>query len=70
MADRVIEKHIHHTGDGGSSGAMMAFAVILMVLALLAVLFFTGTFGRLFGSRSTSVDINIKKPNVILPLSQ
>ena len=72
MADRIIEKHIHHddsSGDGGS-GAMMAFAVMLMVLVLLAVLYFTGTFGRLFGSRQTNIDINIKKPNIILPIAR
>jgi hypothetical protein len=70
MADRIIERHIHHTdgsSDGGS-GAMTALAVMLMVLLLVAVLYFTGAFGRMFGSRQTSIDINIKKPNIILPI--
>jgi hypothetical protein len=70
MADRIIERVVHHTdssGDGGS-GAMTALAVMLMVLVLLAVLYFTGTFGRLFGSRQTTIDINVKKPNIILPI--
>ena len=71
MADRIIERHIHHTesSDGGGSGAMTALAVMLMVLVLLAVLYFSGAFGRMFGSRQTSIDINIKKPNLILPVS-
>ena len=66
MADRIIEEHIHTT-DGGSGGAFGALAVILVVLALLVILYFTGTFGRMFGTRKTEIDINVKKPEIILP---
>jgi hypothetical protein len=67
MADRIIEEHIH-TSDSGSGGAFGALAVVLIVLALLAILYFTGTFGRMFGSRKTEIDINVKKPNIVLPV--
>jgi hypothetical protein len=66
MADRIIEEHIHTT-DSGSGGAFGALAVILVVLALLFILYFTGTFGRMFGTRKTEVDINVQKPNIVLP---
>jgi hypothetical protein len=67
MADRIVEEHVVHT-DGGAGGAMSALAVILFVLVLLAVLYFTGVFGRLFGSRDTDIDVNINKPGVVLQL--
>lgn len=67
MADRIIEEHIH-TSDSGSGGAFGALAVILVVLALLFVLYFTGAFGRMFGTRKTQVDINVQKPEIILPI--
>jgi hypothetical protein len=70
MADRIIEKHVYHEGDGdgGSSGALGALLVVLMVLVLLAVLYFTGVFGRLFGPSKTKVDINVQKPGVVMVL--
>jgi hypothetical protein len=66
MADRIIEEHIH-TSDSGSGGAFGALAVLLVVLALIMILYFTGAFGRMFGTRKTDIDINIKKPEVVLP---
>ena len=66
MADRIIEEHIH-TSDGGGSGAFGALAVLLVVLALIVILYFTGAFGRMFGTRKTEIDINVKKPEVVLP---
>ena len=66
MADRIIEEHIH-TSDSGSGGAFGALAVILVVLALLIILYFTGMFGKMFGTRKTEIDINVKKPEIVLP---
>lgn len=68
MADRIVEEHVVHHTDGGSGGAMSALAVVLFVLVLLAVLYFTGVFGRLFGSKDTNIDVNINKPGVVLQL--
>lgn len=67
MADRIVEEHIH-TSDGGSSGAFGALAVLIVVLALLAILYFTGAFGRMFGTKKTEIDINVKKPQIVLPV--
>lgn len=66
MADRIIEEHVVHS-DGGS-GAMTMLAVVLFLLVLLAVLYFTGVFGRMFGNSKHEVDININKPGVVLQL--
>jgi len=65
MADRIIEEHVHTDGGGGG---MTALAIVLFVLVLLAVLYFTGVFGRMFGDRKTEVDININKPGIVLQL--
>jgi hypothetical protein len=35
---------------------------------LLAVLYFTGVFGGMFGNSKHEVDININKPGVVLQL--
>ena len=67
MADRIIEEHVVHT-DGGGSGAISTIAVVLFLLVLLAVLYFTGVFGRMFGNSKHEVDININKPGVVLQL--
>jgi hypothetical protein len=64
MADRVIEEHVHT--DGGGGGALTAVAIFMMLLVLLAVLYFTGVFGRMFGNTKHEVDININKPGVVL----
>jgi hypothetical protein len=65
MADRIVE--VHH-GDG-SGGSMTALVVVLLVIVLLAVLYFTGVFGRMFGgTKKTEVDINLNKPGVVLHL--
>ena len=66
MADRIIEEHVH--SDGGGSGAMTALAIMLFLLVLLAVLYFTGVFGRMFGGSKHEVDININKPSVVMQL--
>lgn len=66
MADRIIEEHVVHT-DGGGSG-LTALAVILFVLVLLAVLYFTGAFSRMFGGGKHEIDVNINKPGVVLQL--
>ncbi|HVG22444.1 MAG TPA: hypothetical protein VNI02_25620 [Blastocatellia bacterium] len=66
MADRIIEEHVVHTDGGG--GAMSMLAVVLFLLVLLAVLYFTGAFGKMFGSSKHEVDININKPGVVLQL--
>ncbi|HEX8091023.1 MAG TPA: hypothetical protein VF762_19370 [Blastocatellia bacterium] len=67
MADRIIEEHVVHTDGGG--GAMSMLAVVLFLLVLLAVLYFTDAFGRMFGSSKHEVDININKPGVVLRLT-
>ena len=63
MADRVVD--VVHSGDGGSSGALMAVAVVLLIAVLLLVLYFTGVFGRT-QKKDINVDIEVKKPGVIL----
>lgn len=65
MADRIIEEHVVHSDGGGSMGIL---AVVLFLLVLLAVLYFTGVFGRMFGNSKHEVDININKPGVVLQL--
>ena len=67
MADRVIEEHVVHT-DGGGNGALTALALVLFLLVLLAVLYFTGAFGRMFGGSKHEVDININKPGIVMQL--
>jgi hypothetical protein len=64
MADRIIEEHVH--SDGGGSGALMVLAVVLFMLVLLAVLYFTGVFRR--GPAKHEIDVNINKPGVVLLL--
>jgi hypothetical protein len=67
MAD-VVEKHVVHDSTGGGGGALTALAVILFTLVLLAVLYFTGVFGRVFGPRETKIDVDINKPGIVLQL--
>ena len=65
MADRVVD--VVHSGDGGSSGALMAVAVVLLIAVLLLVLYFTGVFGRpVDKKKDINVDVNINKPGVVL----
>ena len=63
MPDRIIEKHYVGDGAGGGSGAISAVAVAVMIIVLLAVLYFTGAFGYMFGRHDTKIDVNISKPN-------
>jgi hypothetical protein len=65
MPDRLVE--VHHGDSGG--GAMTALAIVLLVIVLLAVLYFTGTFGRMFGGeKDTKIEVDINKPGVVLQL--
>jgi hypothetical protein len=64
MADRIIEEHVHSGGGGG----MTALAIVLFLIVLLAVLYFTGVFGRMFGNRKTEIDVNVNKPSIVLQL--
>jgi hypothetical protein len=64
MADRIIEVN----RDGGGSG-LTAIAIVLMVLVLIAVLYFTGVFGRMFGGSKHEIDVNINKPGVVLQIT-
>jgi len=45
---------------GGASGAIWALATLLIVLIVLAALYFGGAFGS-----NKSVDVNINKPGVV-----
>ena len=63
MTDRVVD--VVHSGDGGSSGALMAVAVVLLIAVLLLVLYFTGVFGRT-QKKDINVDVNVNKPGVVL----
>ena len=51
--------------DSGASGAIWALVTLIIVLLVVAVLYFGGIF-----SRKKEVDINIQKPGVILKLAQ
>jgi hypothetical protein len=66
MTERIIEEHVHT--DGGGSGAITALAVVLFLLVLLAVLYFSGTLGRMFGTQKHEIDINVNKPGIVLQL--
>lgn len=66
MTERIIEEHIHH--GGGGNGAMTALVVVMFLLVLLVVLYFTGVFGRMFGTKKHEIDINIQKPGIVLQL--
>jgi hypothetical protein len=59
MADRDVIV----TDGGGGSGAGVILGVVLGVIILLAVLFFTGTLGRMFGSKHTTIDVNVSQPS-------
>jgi hypothetical protein len=60
MADRIIEVN----RDGGSG--LTAIAIVLMLIVLLAVLYFTGAFHRMFGGSKHEIDVNINKPGIVL----
>ena len=62
MPDRVVE--VVHSGDGGSSGALLAVAVVLLIAVLLLVLYFTGVFGT--QKKDINIDVEVKKPGVVL----
>ena len=58
MADREVIV----TDGGGGSGVGVILGVVLGIIILLAVLFFTGTLGRMF-SRHTTIDVNVSQPS-------
>ena len=64
MAERIIEEHIHD--GGGGNGALTALVVVMFLVVLLVVLYFTGTLGRMFGTKTHEIDININKPGIVL----
>jgi hypothetical protein len=61
MTDRIIEVH----SDGGR-GALIVLAVVLVLIAGAAVLYFAGVFRR--GPAKHEIDVNINKPGVVLQL--
>ncbi|HXG92744.1 MAG TPA: hypothetical protein VNN73_10305 [Blastocatellia bacterium] len=63
MPDRIVEVH-----DGGGGGALTALAIVLLLIVLLVVLYFTGVFGRMFGTKKTDINVDINKPGVVLQL--
>lgn len=66
MTERIIEEHVHTSGGG--NGALTALAIILFLVVLMLVLYFSGAFGRMFGNQKHEVDININKPGIVLQL--
>lgn len=53
------------TGDGGGGGGLIAAVVLLLVVAVLAFLFFSGTFNR--AADEVGVNVNVETPEVKLP---
>jgi hypothetical protein len=51
------------TSSGGAGGAIWAVSTLLIVLIVIAVLYFSGVFRQ-----KKSIDININKPGVVLPV--
>jgi Flp pilus assembly protein TadG len=49
--------------SSGAGGAMWALVTLLIVLVVVAALYFGGAFRQ-----KKSIDININKPGVVLPL--
>lgn len=64
MAERIIEEHVHT--DSGGGGALTVLAVVLALLVLLAVLYFSGVFRG--GTTRHEIDVDINKPGVVLQL--
>jgi uncharacterized membrane protein YvbJ len=46
-------------GDGGGSAGVVAVLVIFVIIVLVLLFMFGG---RLFGSKSTNVDVNVPAP--------
>jgi hypothetical protein len=51
--------------QNAAGGAMWALATVLIVLLVVGLLYFGGVF-----SNRKSIDININKPGLVLPVSQ
>ena len=49
--------------DASSASAGLILGLMLGVLAVLAVFYFTGAFSRLAGDRDTEIDVNIQQPS-------
>jgi hypothetical protein len=64
MTDRIVE--VVHSDGGGASGALIVLAVVLVLIAGAAVLYFAGVFRR--GPAKHEIDVNINKPGVVLQL--
>ena len=64
MADREVI-----VADGGGSGVGVFVGIILGALVLLAVLYFTGAFGKL-GGRDTKIDVDVNTPSQPAPRPQ
>lgn len=65
MAERIIEEHVH---TGGGNGALTALAIVLFLIVLMLVLYFSGALGRMFGTQKHEIDIDINKPGVVLQI--
>jgi hypothetical protein len=59
MADRDVIV----TDSGSGSGLGMMLGIILGAILLLAVLYFTGAFGKILGTNDTKIDVNIEQPS-------
>lgn len=47
--------------DSGAGGAMWAVSTLLIVVMVLAVLYFSGVLG---GGRKSTIDVNVNTPSV------
>jgi hypothetical protein len=66
MAERIVEEHIH---SGGGNGALTALAIVLFLVVLILMLYFTGVLGRMFGgTQRHEIDIDVNKPGIVLAL--
>jgi hypothetical protein len=63
MADREVIV----TDGGAGSGMGLIVGIILGALVLLAVLYFTGAFGKMLGGNDTNIDVNIQQPSTPTP---
>lgn len=58
--------------DGGGSGMGVVVGILVGVLLLLGVLYFTGAFGKMLGNGDKDINIKVetpKSPGAALPLA-
>jgi hypothetical protein len=67
ISERIVENHVVHDKSGTGS-AIGALAVIVAILAIVAMLSYSGAFRSLLGPRSTKIDTNVVKPGAALVL--